>query len=99
MWEDPNYRSLVLAALLHDIGKLYQRGEFPADFVEGQHPRIGATFISAFRDFFAQFQIDPDLVQTLVQRHHQNDRAFPPDLRAQDTPDPDQRALALLGNL
>ncbi len=89
------FHTVVLAALLHDIGKLYQRGDFGMLALEGQHPRLSADFVSAFKDFFGGW-VDADLLQTLVQRHHQNEWAFPTELLAQHTPDPHHRALAFL---
>lgn len=95
MFEDPVYRAVVLGALLHDIGKLLQRGIFDPIDIRGQHPKVSADFVSAFSGFFGRW-VDPDLLKTLVQRHHENSHHFPSDLLAQDTPDPQQKGLALL---
>lgn len=67
------YHTLVTAALLHDIGKLLQRGSFGALDIKGQHPQVSADFVSAFSDVFGQV-IDPGLLKTLVQHHHDTPR-------------------------
>ncbi|MFH1140676.1 MAG: type III-A CRISPR-associated protein Cas10/Csm1 [Chloroflexota bacterium] len=95
MFEDATYRAVVLGALLHDVGKLYQRGSYGSLELEGQHPKLAADFVSAFRDLLGAWA-DPNLLETLVKRHHQNARAFPSELLVQHTPDPDHRALAYL---
>jgi CRISPR-associated protein Csm1 len=95
LFSDLVYRAVILGALLHDIGKLLQRGSFGAIDIRGQHPQVSADFIGAFRDFFGQW-VDADLLRTLVQRHHENSLHFPSQLLAQHTPDPNHRGLALL---
>ena len=95
MFTDPDYRTVILGALLHDIGKLLQRGSFGAIDIRAQHPKVSADFIGAFNDFFSQWA-DPELLKTLVQRHHENSQHFPNELLAQETPDPVHRGLALL---
>jgi len=72
------YQTVVLGALLHDIGKYLQRGQFGGK-VAGQHPQVGAVFISAWQDDFARC-VDAGLLRTLVQRHHESQH-FPEALR------------------
>ena len=36
---DKEYQTVILAALLHDIGKFIQRGSFALN-VEGKHPEV-----------------------------------------------------------
>ena len=43
------YQTVVLAALLHDVGKLLGHGHFlPLD--KGQHPRFSTEFVEAFSE-------------------------------------------------
>ena len=46
------YQTVVLAALLHDVGKLLGRGRF-ALLERGQHPQFSATFVSANLGIFS----------------------------------------------
>jgi CRISPR-associated protein Csm1 len=80
------YQTVILAALLHDIGKLLQRGSFGSLDTKGQHPQVSSDFVSAFRDFFSQF-VDFDLLQSLVQRHHEDPRFFKDNLLCQNAPE------------
>jgi len=67
------YQTVIMGALLHDVGKMLQRGSFGSLDTKGKHPKVSADFISAFKDFFSKFA-DVDLLQTLVQRHHEDPR-------------------------
>lgn len=67
------YRTVILAALLHDVGKMLQRGSFGALDTTGKHPHVSSVFIGAFKDFFSRF-VDFELFQALVQRHHEDPR-------------------------
>ena len=67
------YRTIVLAGLLHDIGKLLQRGSSGGTDIEEKHPAISACFVNEFADCFSQI-CDSNLLKTLVQKHHQIDR-------------------------
>jgi CRISPR-associated protein Csm1 len=87
------YRTVVLGALLHDIGKYFQRGAF-GGMVTGQHPQVGALFVGAGHEDFARC-VDADLLRTLVQRHHESHH-FPEALRVDGLTDPRTRALARL---
>lgn len=87
-------QTVILGALLHDIGKYLQRGDFGELRVKGQHPQVGADFVSAWRDDFARC-VDADLLRTIVQRHHES-RHFADDLRVDTVSDPHTRALARL---
>jgi len=48
---DNKYQTLVLAALLHNIGEFIQRGTFGSLNVEGRHPEVSARFVPAFNHF------------------------------------------------
>ena len=87
------YRTVILGALLHDIGKYLQRGDF-GGMVAGQHPQVGAVFVNAWREEFSRC-VDADLLRTLVQRHHESHH-FPQSLQVDALSDPHLRALARL---
>ena len=88
------YRTVILAAFLHDIGKLLGRGSFKM-LDKGQHPKFSSDFVSAYRTVFAKVA-NAGLLQELVQKHHQNDRAFPPEFLVQSISDDHSRTLATL---
>lgn len=92
--EKREYNTVLLAAFLHDIGKLLGRGTFKL-LDKGQHPEFSATFISAHKSLFSQVA-EPTLLETLVRKHHQNSRAFPPELLVQNISDDHIRTLATL---
>ncbi|MDA8241179.1 MAG: type III-A CRISPR-associated protein Cas10/Csm1 [Nitrospiraceae bacterium] len=79
------YQTVILGALLHDIGKMLQRGSFGSLDTSGKHPIVSSVFVSAFRDFFSRFA-DFDLLLTLVQRHHE-DKRLGDDLICQNAPE------------
>lgn len=86
------YHTVILAALLHDIGKLLQRGSFGSLDSKGKHPQVSADFISLYSSLFEQVA-NPELLKTLVQHHHESPQ-FPKDLRVDGIPDPYIRSLA-----
>src|SRR3972149_8013195 len=88
------YQTIVLGALLHDVGKMLQRGSFGSLDTKGQHPQVSSDFVSAFRDFFSRF-LDFDLLKTLVQHHHENPVSFKGGLLCQNAPE-EYRALSYL---
>ncbi|MGQ9595696.1 MAG: type III-A CRISPR-associated protein Cas10/Csm1, partial [Anaerolineae bacterium] len=92
------FQTVVLAALLHDVGKLLQRGSFGALDVKGPHPQVSADFVSAFRPLFESVA-DTDVLATLVRRHHENESRFARDLLVQGIEDPHVRTLASLVSL
>lgn len=65
------YQTVILGALLHDVGKMLQRGSFGSLDTKGKHPQVSSHFVSAFKDFFSRI-VDFELLQTLVQRHHED---------------------------
>ncbi len=80
------YQTVVLAALLHDAGKMLQRGSFGNLDTGGKHPKVSSVFVGAFKKFFSEF-VDFELFQTLVQRHHEDQRNFDEDLLCQKAPE------------
>jgi len=80
------YQTVILAAVLHDVGKMLQRGSFGALDTSGKHPKVSSVFVGAFKEFFSRF-VDFELFQTLVQRHHEDQRNFDEDLLCQTAPE------------
>ncbi len=91
------FQTVILAAFLHDIGKLLGRGSFKM-IEKGQHPQFSSDFVGAFHNAFAQI-CDADLLRELVQKHHQNRQAFPPELLVENIADNHTRSLATLVSL
>jgi CRISPR-associated protein Csm1 len=87
------YQTVLLGALLHDIGKYLHRGK-DKTWGKGKHPKVGANFVEEWKNLFSQC-VNADLLKTLVQRHHDNPR-FPEELRIDDIEDEHTRALARL---
>ncbi|MCM8794012.1 MAG: type III-A CRISPR-associated protein Cas10/Csm1 [Candidatus Omnitrophica bacterium] len=86
---DRNYNTIILAGLLHDLGKLLQRGEsYDDQQTKGKHPEVGAEFISneKYRDFFSK-RFNFNLLETLIRRHHTSH--YPDALLAQKAQDSD----------
>jgi len=91
-WE---FHTVVLAALLHDIGKSLQRGRSLPFDIKGPHPEVSAQFISAFTHTFST-TVDIELLKTLVLCHHRGHHFA--GLRADDISDPRWRLLGFLVN-
>lgn len=87
------YQTVVLAGLLHDIGKFMNRG----DNVRRKHPLFSADYVSNnnFKDLVKEEWIDLELLKTLVQRHHEYPM-MPEDLLVQKINDTHTRALAYI---
>ena len=88
------YQTVVLAGLLHDIGKLLGQGRF-ALLDKGQHPRFSSEFVGAFSDIFGSVS-DVPLLRELVQRHHESKQHFSPEFLVQGIQDEHTRTLATL---
>jgi len=71
MFSQLEYQTVILAALLHDIGKFLQYGSFEGLDTSGMHPKVSVNFISKFSDCFNKVA-DLSLLKTLVQRHYQS---------------------------
>lgn len=80
------YHTVILGALLHDIGKFLQKGDFgPFGIeIEGKHPEVSENFVKVFKDYFAH-GADVSLLCTLVKRHHENPKQYPEHLLVQNT--------------
>jgi hypothetical protein len=92
--EPIEYQTVILAAFLHDIGKLLGRGDFKI-LDKGQHPGFSSTSISAHKSIFSKVA-DISLLRELVQKHHENSRAFPAEFLVQSIEDDHTRTLATL---
>lgn len=95
--DNQEYRTIVLAGLLHDIGKLLQRGSFGGLDIKGKHPTVSANFITVFAECFSEIS-DVDILKTLVQKHHEAQH-FEPDLNVNSISDEHVRTLAKLVSL
>ncbi len=92
-YDNMEYRTVILAAFLHDIGKLINRGKF-LEIDKGQHPKFSADFVSAHAGLFKQC-CDQVLLKELVQKHHESQH-FPAELNVTSIKDAHIRALARL---
>ncbi len=81
------YRTVALAALLHDIGKLLNR--VPGE--TARHPALSEQFVREFPRSFEQ----PELLATLVKQHHETPR-WDDEFRVQSIEDPHVRTLAYI---
>lgn len=91
------YNTVILAGLLHDVGKFINRIErhgFP------KHPLASVMFINKqeVTEILQRKEmgIDIELLKTLVQRHHEHPKYFPKNQLVQELTDPHQRALAYI---
>ena len=94
MFNQLEYQTVVLAALLHDVGRFLKQGTLDGIDTTGSYPQVSANFVSTFADCFSKVA-DVPLLKTLVQRHHEG-AGWPPELRVQDITDEHTRALARL---
>lgn len=71
MSDEKEFQTVVLAALLHDIGKFLQRGKGLPFSIEGTHPEVSFQFVTAFAETFEKVA-DLELLKTLVKHHHRS---------------------------
>lgn len=86
------YQTVVLAALLHDIGKFLNRAD-----VKRKHPLFSADYVSSdeFKKRIGKDWVDFELLKILIQRHHEYTK-MPDELLVQKIEDPCTRALAYM---
>lgn len=86
------YQTVVLAGLLHDIGKFLNRAD-----VQRKHPLFSADYVSSdeFKKRIGKDWVDFELLRILVQRHHEYYK-MPDELLVQKIKDPHTRALAYI---
>jgi CRISPR-associated protein Csm1 len=87
------YQTVILGALLHDVGKFMNRGET----VRRKHPLFSADYVSdvTFKKLLQDDWIDIELLKTLVQRHHEYAK-MPDELLVQKIDDTHTRMLAYI---
>lgn len=86
------YQTVMLAALLHDIGKFLNRAD-----VRKKHPLFSADYVSSneFKKRIGKDWLDFELLKTLVQRHHEYSK-MPDELQVQKIDNSNTRALAYI---
>ncbi|ABN69424.1 CRISPR-associated protein, Csm1 family [Staphylothermus marinus F1] len=72
------YHELLFAALLHDIGKVLQRGRIGVTEKYSTHDDLGAKFIDENHDIFEHIGIDPETMKLLIKYHHHTLRGLKP---------------------
>lgn len=90
---DLNRQSLILGALLHDIGKVLNR----VKGVTQKHPIFSKDFVSQ-KEFMKKIEnwVDSDILQTVCQKHHEDERFFEEDLLVQKITNKRVKALAYI---
>lgn len=69
-------REIQLAGLLHDIGKLYQKGvdsKIEGISTSGPHGKVSGNFIKRYSRLFEGYGIDVEALTEFTVRHHTND--------------------------
>lgn len=67
--DEREYNSVVLAALLHDVGKLLHRGDDTYKYQDGHEPASAKFVVNHHDDLKNDSLYDLDLVRVLVQYH------------------------------
>jgi len=89
--EKREYQTVILAGLLHDVGKFMQR----VKGVKKRHPLLSAEYVDEIKGKIKQEWVDLDLIRLLCQRHHEDTR-LPEDILVQRINNNHNRALAYL---
>lgn len=95
------YKEVILASLLHDIGKFYQKAKVTDLDNRGKHPEISGRFVRKYAALFGRY-VDVAVLEELVRRHHDNGQAFEKDLLAGEAPEeirPYAQMISLADNL
>ena len=85
------YQTVILAALLHDVGKFMNR----VKGVRKRHPLLSAEYVSDIKGKIKPDWAELDLLRLLCQRHHEDTR-LPEDILVQGINDKHNRALAYI---
>ena len=102
-----DYQAVILAALLHDIGKFYRRSSnvrreiFKAgselDLQLSKHPVFSSWFVkNKLSSILKDIGISSPLVETLTQHHHESRQSFPPECLVSSIENEKTRMLALI---
>lgn len=95
------YKEVILASLLHDIGKFYQKAGNVGLDNSGKHPEISGRFVQKYATLLGRY-VRVDILEELVRRHHDNRQAFGNELLADEAPEsirPYARMISLADNL
>ena len=65
------YREYVVAALLHDVGKLIRRAKLCSGEEARRHVEHSVEFVEMIGDALRKAGVDVELVKRLVERHHE----------------------------
>ncbi len=104
MNNDRLYKEVLLASLLHDIGKFYGRSttikndlrEYGRDTgSDTPHPALSGLFVNKLAAQIEEAGLSAEIVKTLVEHHHEYYK-FDNEFRVDSIEDPELRALALL---
>lgn len=75
------YKEFLLAAILHDVGKFYQKSADVGFDNSGQHPAVSKKFIMQYKTLFERY-VNIDVLCELTARHHANPMNFSKDFIA-----------------
>lgn len=82
MRNDQTYKEVLIASLLHDIGKFYGRSstiksdlhEYGRDVDSGTpHPAISGLFVDRLSEKINEVGLNVETVKTFVEHHHESD--------------------------
>ncbi|MGB9706076.1 MAG: HD domain-containing protein, partial [Pyrobaculum sp.] len=76
------YREYVVAALLHDIGKLIRRAKLCSNEQAKSHVEHSVEFIDKIGEALKAAGLDVELVKRLVREHHEDGGIAPYDRAA-----------------
>lgn len=91
--QEKEYHTVILGALLHDVGKYIQRARGKI-LGKGKHPKISSNFVEEFKQYFNKC-VDAELLKILAKKHHESNR-FEDDLNVNAIEDDHLRSLARL---
>ena len=92
---DIAYQTVLMAALLHDTGKFFQKGTTELLENQGQHPGISARFVRKYLRLFKSVT-DTEMLEELVLKHHANSQSFPENMLVSNASDAVKRYALLI---